>query len=90
MLGLTAMRISDIEEIQVSLDSCVRVLERGLETARTDALRIFGIDDCGHSSKVEQWARSDSWVEIEFKAVRSRGGNCVHVLFRAWCEKSED
>jgi hypothetical protein len=64
--------------------------DRACESANYQAVMLFGIDDCGHSSKVEGWERSNCSIKIEFKKY-TQYGNMVgwsHVyLFEAWVEQ---
>ena len=86
-------RISEIEEVVVTTDSSARMYEKAMRLASGMAQTCFGIDDCGHSSKVDEWERSCCSVEVRFKTMQASGGMTgwdYTFVFEAWCEKNEE
>ncbi len=67
--------------------------DRACESAAKLAPVIFGIDDCGHSSRVEDWERSSCSIMIEFLkmsfALGMTGAEYTY-YFEAWAEKADD
>lgn len=83
-------KITEVKTIQVHLQDATRVMERAVKQALDLAYNLWGIDECGHSDRVEEWARSDSNIRIEFKSLGAFGGGSVYVEFETWCEKNDE
>ncbi len=85
-LESVVIQIGDIENIIV--DRNESGFDRACDAAFRMAIARFGVDDNGHSSRVEGWERSQCWVEVEFlRYVRS---GCNHTYtFSAMVRKVE-
>mgnify|MGYP000722361674 CR=1 FL=1 len=86
-------RITEVEQIVHSQDNPARLIENGYKAAQWQALHRFGIDDCGHSDRVEGWARSSCSIELKLKETRASGGMggwSYVAIFEAWCECHDD
>ncbi len=85
--------ISEVKSVVVRLSSPERLYETAMIQASWQANHEFGIDDCGHSTKVEEWERSDSSIKLKLKdmsASGSMGGWSYTISFDAWCEKCDE
>lgn len=60
--------------------------DKACEAAYRDALMIFGVDDDGHFTNVENSARSTDTLIIEFKSYRQVGSDYIY-LFDAWVQR---
>ena len=78
------MKILAKERIVVHLRGSHRPFERGLDMAYSQALTKFGIDENGHSDKVDGWARSCCGITIKFKKMTFSGDNTT-LVFKAIC-----
>lgn len=63
--------------------------DRACDTAYRLAVGYFGIDEDGHSQRVQGWDRSSSFIEIEFVRYVRMGCEQVYV-FNATARKSEE
>lgn len=52
--------------VTIHIDRQEANFDRACDEAIYRALRLFGVDDCGHINNVEGAQRSDSSVEIKF------------------------
>lgn len=82
-------KITKVKKIYVDLSDGTRLLEKAAEQAMRRALFMWGIDDCGHSTKVKKWSRSRCAIRIEFVSMKMSGGMSgwsYQVEFKTWCE----
>jgi len=67
--------------------------ETGFDRACDEAFRRavihFGIDTDGHSTRLEEWARFDSWLEVSFKDYTRLGHEHLYT-FEARAMKNTD
>jgi hypothetical protein len=86
-------KLTDEKRIVVSLQDPARLMENAAVQARIRALIEFGIDDCGHSDRVEGWQRSSCSIRLRFEGLELSGGMMgwsYDVIFVAWCECYDD
>jgi hypothetical protein len=86
-------QIGERKRILVHLKETARMMEVGLDQARWKSVNEFGIDDCGHSSEVDEWERSCCSVRVKFVGLESSGGmggGEITLEYEAWCEKYYD
>lgn len=65
------------DDIKVYLQSPVRLLEKGFARAIEKANVHFGINEYGHSTKVEDWERSDCHIEVHIECIQYCGDSYV-------------
>ena len=81
------------ETIHISLDSSIRMYEVALKQARDLALVKMGIDEHGHSNRLEGWERSSCSIVVELESMRAMGGMMgweYVFIFKVWWEKNEE
>ena len=78
--------ISIIEKITVTRSESN--FDRACDLAYKMALIRFAIDEDGYSSKLPDWQRSDSWIEIKFVSYKCCG-NDHYYIFKAMARKEE-
>lgn len=63
--------------------------DRACDSAWRTALHLFGINENGHSTDVEDWERS--YCSLNIKFIQYSRSDSTHLYtFEAWAEKSED
>lgn len=86
-------KLTEESTIVVSLDNSRRLMEEAIKWAQERALVEFGIDDSGHSNRVDGWQRSSCSIRIRFEGLELSGGmmgwSC-DVIFKVWCECCDD
>ena len=86
-------KLTEESTIVVSLNNPRRLIEEAVKQAQPLALAEFGIDDCGHSDRVDGWQRSSCSVRIRFEGLELSGGMMgwgCDVIFKVWCECCDD
>ena len=61
------------EQVEITIDRSEANFDRASDSAYSMAVGMFGIDEDGHSSNVEGWERSSSWIEVVFDTYLRHG-----------------
>lgn len=67
--------------------------DKACDTAYEYALGLFGVDDCGHLTKVPDSVRSTDTIVVQFDNYRHTGcmvGQEYVYTFTTWIERHED
>lgn len=82
--------ISDVIQLAVGGDRLPRLFEEAVMRAEKMAAEQFGIDDYGHSSKIEEWERSNCSIRVAQKGFVADGdvrGWSYRFIFDVCCVK---
>lgn len=79
-------RIDD--EAEITVHRTEANFDRACDSAYSMAVGMFGINDDGHSTNVNGWERSASWIEVVFDKYVRHGHDHLY-SFRAYPRKSE-
>lgn len=75
-------------EAQIIVDREESNFDRACDSAYVMAVGMFGIDEDGHSSRINGWERSSCWIEVVFDSYVRHGSRHMYG-FLAYPRKAE-